>query len=266
MAFVCVMGVVSHADVTESLEIRVLDVNKLFGEHPEVIAFNIKWKAKTEELRQKNEIKLKGIREIADKLEVLNKQIDDPALTEKKKKQLIRQRLKLVDRNKFSCQTMKKYNRRISNRSDEMEARQLEKKVLLSIFNTVKKMDYDLVIDRSARGLSGSLFVIYGAEALDITQQVREEIQDEKQRIQKAERPADGILKIATVDMTRLYKNSVGGEIKGKKERMDEIALKVKRYALKQGFHLVLDRSSESSHYSQTLMILKGAIDITDDL
>ena len=253
----------------ENLDIRVVDVESLYNNHPEVLIWKATMKHKIDRLKKDNEDKLKELREFHAELNRLNKLIDNPAVAKNQREDLIRQRLILTRRHELSCWSRKDRISRLGEvNSLGRSKREFLKKVTVSIYREVKDLEVDMVLDKSARSLGGNKFVIYSAKNLDLSDYIRANINgDDKNAMTKEDIKALGLpypkLKIATVNMTRLYDTRVRGKVLDKQEKMDELGLIVKKFAMEHGYHLVLDRSAESSQYSTVFMIIDGISDIT---
>ena len=154
---------------TEEYERRIIDLQSEYN----AIKDDIKPVQRQIALIQKeNNEKLEEIRKIADELQKLSKQIEDPVTSAANKEALLRERkLQANKGNALENNRRDWLNRRNKaiNESIVTEMRKILGQIQDKVEAYARDNDVDMILDKSARGTTQTLFLVFAKDQFDIT-------------------------------------------------------------------------------------------------
>ena len=148
-------------------------MKKLFDEYHLTKVAQEKVKANQAVIQKENNEKLVVIRKIADEIKKLTKQIEDPVSSTAIKEKLLRERKLLGSKgNALENNRRDWINRRgkAINESIVSERRTILGQIQDKVEAYARDNDIDMILDKSARGTTQMLFLVFTKDQFDITQ------------------------------------------------------------------------------------------------
>lgn len=160
------------ATANEIKKVATVDMKKLFDEYHLTKGAQEKVKANQAVIQKENNEKLEEIRKIADELQKLSKQIEDPVTSAANKEKLLRERkLQANKGNALENNRRDWLNRRNKaiNESIVTEMRKILGQIQDKVEAYARDNDVDMILDKSARGTTQTLFLVFAKDQFDIT-------------------------------------------------------------------------------------------------
>lgn len=162
----------SVATAEEIKKVATIDMKKLFDEYHLTKAAQADVKVKQAAVQKESNEKLTDIRALADKLSTLQKKIEDPTISASNKEKLLAERKDIADQGNALQGTHRDWVQRRQKALNEnivVEMRKILGQIQDRVAEYARENDLDLVLDKSARGSTQTLFLSYSKDKLDIT-------------------------------------------------------------------------------------------------
>jgi outer membrane protein len=152
--------------------VATVDMKKLFDEYHLTKVAQETVKANQAEIAKENNEKLAEIRQIADKIAELSKLIDDGSVAPKIKEEHVRERALQANKGNALENNRREWLDRRNRAINENIVTEM-KKILAQIQDKVetyaRNNDVDMILDKSARGTTQTLFLAFSKDQYDIT-------------------------------------------------------------------------------------------------
>ena len=153
-------------------KIATVDMKKLFDEYHLTKGAQEKVKANQAVIQKENNEKLEAIRAIAEELKTISSQIDDPVTSASAKEKLLRDRqLKANKGNALENNRRDWLNRRNKAINENIvgEMRKILSQIKDKVEAYARDNNVDMILDKSARGTTQTLFLVFAKDQFDIT-------------------------------------------------------------------------------------------------
>lgn len=172
-------AVAFSATANADLKVATIDGNKLFGDYYKTHELKAELELKQKNIQETNNIRLESIKERVNEYNALIKQLSEPVLSDKDRKD-IAQKVEIKKQELAALDQQRKghLERQLKALQEQTNLRRLEiiKEITRITEEEAKKSNYDLVIDKSARTLDSRLIVPFTKPSFDITPTILKEL------------------------------------------------------------------------------------------
>jgi outer membrane protein len=173
--------------------VATVDMKKLFDEYHLTKVAQDTVKANQAEIAKENNEKLAEIRQIADKMAELTKLIDDGSVAPKIKEEHNRERSLQANKGNALENNRREWLDRRNRAINENIVTEM-KKILAQIQDKVESYarsnDVDMILDKSARGSTQTLFLTFSKDQYDITAELLATLNEGAEKAPAEDKPA----------------------------------------------------------------------------
>lgn len=176
IAFTAVGVSVAQAN---DLKIASVSIEKLFNEYHMTKKIEAQVKQDQERIQKDNAKRLEDIRGIQTEIQNLSKQRNDATVSDKKRLELERQiKMKYNEGNAADNerrQWLQRQSKALAEQAGE-EQKAILKKIEDLIADYARKQDYDMIVDKSARGVTRTNVFAFMKDKFDVTNELLKEL------------------------------------------------------------------------------------------
>ncbi len=176
----CVSAAVAFsATANADLKVATIDGAKLFDDYYKTHELKAELELKQKKIIETNNIRLESIKERVNEHNALAKQLSEPVLSDKDRKD-IAQKVEIKKQELVALDQQRKghLERQTKALQEQINLRRIEiiKEITRVTEEEAKKNNYDIVIDKSVRNLDSRLIVPYIKPSFDITPTILKEL------------------------------------------------------------------------------------------
>jgi Skp family chaperone for outer membrane proteins len=166
------MFAIAPLQAQDRLKIATVDMQQLFKEYHRTTEAQKQINVERARIQKENNERLSRIRELESELQSLRKQLEDPAINDKKKQELFKDfQMKTQEGVALDRERREYLQRRNAALNEKMVQRMrgILEEIRKLVEDQAKSDDYDYVFDKSGLSTSQVPFLLYTKDATDIT-------------------------------------------------------------------------------------------------
>ena len=162
----------SASAAAEPLDVATVDMQSLFKDYHRTARAERELNEERARIQQDNNERLTAIRQLEDNLQGLRKQLDDPALSDRKKQDLFREFQRKTQEGVALDRERREFLQRRNTALNEAMVQRMRgilEELRKLVEERARKDDFDYVFDRSGLSTSQVPFLLYTKDATDLT-------------------------------------------------------------------------------------------------
>ncbi len=170
-AVFCAVVPAAHAQ----LKVATVDMNKVFSGYYKTKDAENKINDAREVAKKELDERMESHKQMLDEINALNKDIDNPALSDTAKKDRNKKRDDKIGQVRQLEQEIQEFKGSREKQLQEQAVRmrnQIVEEIMKVVNDEVKEKSYDMVLDKSGQSLNGVLFVLYSQDKMDFSDMV----------------------------------------------------------------------------------------------
>ncbi len=167
----CAAAPAAHAQ----LKVATVDMNKVFSGYYKTKDAENKINDAREVAKKELDERMESHKQMLDEINQLNKDIDNPALSDQAKKDRNKKRDDKIGQVRSLEQEIQEFKGSREKQLQEQAVRmrnQIVEEITKVITDEVKEKNYDVVLDKSGQSLNGVPFVLYSQDRMDFSDSV----------------------------------------------------------------------------------------------